>query len=172
MSMKDDDDEEEDYNDELEQDDDDNGDFDANELLNLTDYQNKRKQTNQQSSMGSSQANPLTKVGKDGAIEISNDYYEEDDDNAWGEDWGAVPEKQDDLDNFDYSNTNLNKLSQAQIEKHKKNMDKNFSKNQLKPGDPGFQYDKRIEFNKKAPEQQEEEDSWDEGVDDYFDDDY
>lgn len=48
-------------------------------------------------------------------------------------------------------------------------MDENFSKNQLKPGDPGFVYDKRVEFTKKAVEADA---SWDEGVDDYFDDDF
>ena len=49
-------------------------------------------------------------------------------------------------------------------------MDQNFSKNQLKPGDPGFVYDKRVEFTKKANDKVDE--SWDEGVDDYFDDDF
>lgn len=58
-------------------------------------------------------------------------------------------------------------------------MDTNFVKNQLKPGDPGFVYDKRIEFNSKPKgnDDDEEENSWDEGedgdnVDEYFDDDF
>jgi hypothetical protein len=47
-------------------------------------------------------------------------------------------------------------------------MDEKFHKNQLKPGDKGFQYDKRIEFTKKG-----EDASWDEDdVDNYFDDDF
>jgi len=34
-----------------------------------------------------------------------------------------------DLKNFDYDNTNLNKLSDAQIAMHKKKMDEKFHKN-------------------------------------------
>ena len=61
-------------------------------------------------------------------------------------------------------------------------MDEKFSKNQLKPGDSGFVYDKRIEFTKKADNDDDEDEdegadnSWDEGaaedVDNYFDDDF
>lgn len=179
----------EDYGDDFEdeygnEDEDDDGDFDANELLNLTDYQNKRKQS-QQTYQSSSTVNnnlkssggPLTKVGKDGAIEISNDYYDEEEDeddngDAWGDDWGDNNKDDENLDNFDYNNTNLNKMSTEQIAKHKKNMDKEFVKRQLKPGDPGFVYDKRIDFNKKAGGGGGD-DSWDEdNVDDYFDDDF
>lgn len=57
-------------------------------------------------------------------------------------------------------------------------MDKEFHKNQLKPGDSGFQYDKRIDFTKKK--QPAADTSWDENqdnddnldVDNYFDDDF
>ena len=49
-------------------------------------------------------------------------------------------------------------------------MDEKFLKNQLKPGDSGFQYDKRIDFTKKKPAA---DNSWDENdVDNYFDDDF
>lgn len=89
---------EEEYEEQYE-DEDDDGDFDANELLNLTDYQNKRKHLNDKPSMAAA-----GKPYHDGAIEISND-----DDDGWGEDWGAP--KKTDLTNFDYKNTNLNKLS-------------------------------------------------------------
>jgi centrosomal protein CEP19 len=79
-------------------------------------------------------------------------------------------------DNFDYKNTNLNKLTNEEIAAHKKKMDEKFNKNQLKPGDAGFVYDKRIEFTKKANNDDDEgENSWDEGgedVDNYFDDDF
>ena len=58
-------------------------------------------------------------------------------------------------------------------------MDVAFQKNNLKPGDPGFQYDKRVDFTRKSYDQQlDVQDSWDEdeedgeGVDDYFDDDF
>ncbi len=50
-------------------------------------------------------------MGRDGAIEISNDFEEEDEGDAWGDDWGAP--KKEDLSKFDYQNTNLNKLSDA-----------------------------------------------------------
>jgi hypothetical protein len=51
-------------------------------------------------------------------------------------------------------------------------MDEKFLKNQLRPGDSGFQYDKRIDFTKKASAAKEDN-SWDEDdVDNYFDDDF
>jgi centrosomal protein CEP19 len=37
-------------------------------------------------------------------------------------------------------------------------MDRDFSKNQLKPGDPGFVYDKVVEFKKTSAPL--EDDSW------------
>ena len=52
-------------------------------------------------------------------------------------------------------------------------MDVGFKQKQLKPGDPGFEYDKRQSFNPP-----DVENSWDEGVvsqddeDDYFEDDF
>lgn len=35
----------------------------------------------------------MTKVGKDGVIEIDNDFGEEDEeeDDGWGDDWGEAP---------------------------------------------------------------------------------
>ena len=74
-----------------------------------------------------------------------------------------------DYDNFDYQNTNLNKLSDTEIAAHKKKMDEKFVKNQLRQGDAGFQYDKRVEFTNE----EREDGSWDEdNVDEYFDDDF
>ena len=73
----------------------------------------------------------------------------EEDSNEWGDDWGfeEVDKKKDNnLEDFDYENTNLNKLSDAELAKHKKKMDEKFNKNILKPGDSGFVYDKRVEF--------------------------
>ena len=63
-------------------------------------------------------------------------------------------------------------------------METKFTKNQLKPGDPGFEYDKRTTFEKQVPL---EDDSWEESDEeakpakqsdeeeddmDYFDDDF
>ena len=45
-------------------------------------------------------------------------------------------------------------------------MEKDFSKNQLKPGDPGFEYDKRITFDKNDNDEPLEDDSWGEESDD------
>jgi hypothetical protein len=98
------DDDEEEYDDQYEEEEDeDDGDFDANELLNLTDYQNKRGKLHEKPAM----------LAASKPMNISKDESEEEDDNGWGDDWGA-PKKQD-LNNFDYKNTNLNKLSNEQI---------------------------------------------------------
>ena len=152
---EDEDEEEEEYEDQYEEEeDDDDGDFDANELLNLTDYQNKRGKplTTPTPAAATSAVNKMTQGA---AIEIDNEYDDEEEENddadGWGDDWGA-PKKTaaTKIDsNFDYANTNLNKLTQEEIAAHKKNMDQKFLKNQLKPGDAGFQYDKRIDFTKK-----------------------
>jgi hypothetical protein len=172
-------DEEEEYEDQYEEEEEDEDeDFDANELLNLTDYQNKRKQGSQlgfkssQPIIGAAAASSAVNKVTKAPIEIDNEYYDEDDndDDGWGDDWGA-PKKKVDMKNFDYANTNLNKLSDAELALHKQKMDLNFHKNQLKPGDPGFQYDKRIDFTKKTSQQKDT--SWDEdNVDNYFDDDF
>jgi choline dehydrogenase-like flavoprotein len=99
------DEDEEEYDDQYEEEEDeDDGDFDANELLNLTDYQNKRGKLNEKPAMLAA-SKPMN-ISKD-------DFEEEEEDNGWGDDWGA-PKKQD-LNNFDYKNTNLNKLSNEQI---------------------------------------------------------
>ena len=87
-ASKDEEDEEEEEGDEYEEDEDedqyeeedeeeeDDGDFDANELLNLTDYQNKRKQA-PAIAPNSGSASKVT-VGKDGALEINNESGEDD----------------------------------------------------------------------------------------------
>jgi len=46
----------------------------------------------------------------------------------------------------DYNTTNLNKLSKEELDRHKAKMNNTFSKNQKKPGDAGFIYDKQEEF--------------------------
>jgi len=64
----------------------------------------------------------------------------------------------DDDKRLDYNSTNLNKLSKAELDKHKAKMDVNFLKNQKKPGDKGFVYDKQEEFDPQ------EENEWDEDL--------
>ncbi len=52
-------------------------------------------------------------------------------------------------------------------------MEKEFSKNVLKPGDKGFEYDKRVDYSSHNQDADSDENSWDEGKDnDYFDDDF
>ncbi len=69
---------------------------------------------------------------------------------------------------------NLNKLGDEELAKVKKEFDKDFLKNKVNPGDPGFEYDKRKDFD----EVEKVDGSWDEGMvsneemDDYFEDDF
>lgn len=57
----------------------------------------------------------------------------------------------------DYQKKNLNKLSTYELAKEKQKMDVGFNKNQVKPGDPGYVYDKVVDFSK----QPKEDNSWD-----------
>jgi len=68
----------------------------------------------------------------------------------------GIEDDDDDNGKVDYHNTNLNKLSKAELDKHKAKMDVHFSKNQKKPGDKDFVYDKQEEFDPQ------EENEWDE----------
>ena len=96
---------------------------------------------------------------------------EEDDDDGWGDsgDWGdskKVPEAIT-MSKNEMKNKNLNQLSDAELAAHKKGMDKEFEKNQLKPGDAGFVYDKVVDFSKMNDDGDDlEDDSWgeDDGV--------
>lgn len=72
----------------------------------------------------------------------------------------AGKKTEEEFKNFDYMNTNLNKLDEETLKKHKKNMDTDFVKNRLRPGDPGFKYDSRKEFSYNADEA--DDNSWDE----------
>ena len=52
-----------------------------------------------------------------------------------------------DVRNFDYKTTDLNKLPEAEIRAHKKNMDKDYNKNFIGKDDPNFQFDVRKDFS-------------------------
>jgi len=45
-----------------------------------------------------------------------------------------------------FENSELNGLSDDELDRVKEKMDKKFSANQLKPGDDGFVYDKQVDF--------------------------
>ena len=157
-----------------------NENFDANELLNFTDYQNKRREATNSGNLN------IKDVLSGKAAQTQNPKYDDQIDIAddWGDEW---EESEEDIDGVDYAKANLNKLDDKTLAKHKQAMEKGFSANQLKPGDAGFTYDKRIEFTKAEPGELDD-DSWDESGDeekkqqmegeeddsemDYFDDDF
>ena len=129
--------------------------FNANELLNFSDYQNRRRETANKSGalnikdvLNGSAAQKLNNNQYDGEIEIDDD---------WGDDWGD--EDEDEIKEVD-KKMNLNKLSDTQLAKHKRAMDKDFNANQLKPGDAGYQYDKVVDFAKGGRDSPLGEDSW------------
>jgi len=74
---------------------------------------------------------PVTK-----ATPVADEAWELDDDEGEDDGWGE--DNMDDLKRFDYNNTDLNKMTDYQLQRHKQNMDKEFSKKVLKPGDKGF----------------------------------
>ncbi|KAL4480248.1 hypothetical protein ABPG74_020764 [Tetrahymena malaccensis] len=84
------------------------------------------------------------------------DYYKDDDDEEDQED----QEEDEDEDDYkiDYNNYNLNKLSNEELQKHKDKMEVLFKKNNLKPGDKGFQYNIEQDFNP------DESNEWDEDI--------
>ena len=87
-----------------------------------------------------------------------------DEDDDWGDDWGL-----DDAEDIDIKDQkkNLNKLNNEELDKYKKEMDKEYKKHYVDPKDPGFVYDKRVDFTSK--QNAKLDDSWDE-EDDYEDD--
>ncbi|CDW80508.1 UNKNOWN [Stylonychia lemnae] len=139
---------------------------------------------NQNSSLASQ---PLAPLGKQNLTSLTNlppptiqkpktfQASAWDDDGGWGnddDDWnfediekpknnkGAKGNKlnSDSDDGIDYNTLNLNKLSDYEIQKHKKKMDKKYEQNFVKPTDPTFVYDKRKDFKPPASG----DDSWDE----------
>lgn len=154
-------------NDEDEEEDDQDGDFDANALLNLGDYQKKRQGLGMGAGLGRDKENPLpslapisaakkaqpvaqrsvlgvstTQAGADEAFEFSDE--EDDIESSVEEKKRAVANI--DFDKFDYSKADLNKLSDEELKAHKAAMEVKFKQNAVKKGDPGFQYDKRVDF--------------------------
>ena len=153
-------------------------DFNANELLNFSDYQKKRQLGNkdENESVFEQKKNLSIKDVFDDSkrqkINAVADLKDKSDD--WGEeDWGGAPKV--DLAKENMREKNLNKLNNDELAAFKGAMDADFSKNQLKPGDDGFVYDKVVDFSKKPGEVVD--DSWDESDgkmndDEYFDDDF
>ena len=75
-------------------------------------------------------------------------------DDGWGDDdWNfddleKKPEADIDITSKQYQNKNLNKLSDYELAKEKQKMDTKFNQNFIKPTDPGYVYDKVVDFSK------------------------
>ena len=91
------------------------------------------------------------------------DFSDEEDVTSEEEEQKQASTKAIDLRNFDYKKTDLNKLGDAELKAHKAAMEVKFQQNAVKKGDPGFQYDKRVKFERNVEEAAE--DSWDESDD-------
>jgi len=86
------------------------------------------------------------------------------DEDAWGDDdWNLddADNKAKEFSNFDYNKQDLNKLSNKELEQHKKKMDEKYYANFVSPNDPTFEYDKRVTFDPV----QDQDNSWDENED-------
>lgn len=69
-------------------------------------------------------------------------------DDSWGDDgWGDCEPAPLDTKNIDYNKLDLNKLSDAEIARHKAEMDKDYQKKFIKKGDSNFIYDKKVDFS-------------------------
>lgn len=85
------------------------------------------------------------------------------DDDGWGDEWDfddlekPFKDKQGgdadqayskgiDIGSKQYQNENLNKLNDKELALRKRQMDRDFDRNFVKPNDPDFEYDKRVEF--------------------------
>ena len=69
----------------------------------------------------------------------------------WGEDWGSGPKlTNEEMKDFDYANTNLNKCTDEELKAHKANMEKKFLANAVRPGDAGYKYDMRVKYEYDA----------------------
>lgn len=107
------------------------------------------------------------------------------DDGGWGDDWDFDDLEKDqgndqgiDISSKDYKTKNLNKLSNDELAAEKKKMDKEYNKNFIKPSDPGFQYDRVVDFSKsKGKYTNETNENWvdkddGDGINEDIDEDY
>ena len=76
-------------------------------------------------------------------------------------DWNFEDDLAVDIKSKEYQNKNLNKLSNGDLQKEKRKMDAKFNENALKPNDPGFVYDKVVDFSRE----QRQTNPWDNNKD-------
>ncbi|EAS04489.2 hypothetical protein TTHERM_00616640 (macronuclear) [Tetrahymena thermophila SB210] len=124
-------------------------DFEFDDLSDFEDEEESKPATVQESKQITKQTQQSSKPSKQEEKEEEEEMYEE----IYEEDFESVASS---ATKIDYNNTDLNKLSKEELDKHKAIMDKDFNKNQKKPGDKDFVYDKRQTFV------QNEENEWDE----------
>jgi len=102
------------------------------------------------STASAKQNNNLTSLdNKVKGATASNSKAKDDKKNDAGNNFWAFDDLEDleeDEEKADYGTKNLNKLSNEELQKHKNKMDVLFNKNQKKPGDGDFVYDKQEEF--------------------------
>lgn len=108
---------------------------------------------------------PLRKLGKDSSIsEVVKDLKESSKHAKYLENISAtqlenlltrIQNNMDGIDTLPFlkpstenndQNEDLNKLDDFELDKRKADMDKDFEKNRLRPGDNGFVYDKEVDF--------------------------
>lgn len=111
------------------------------------------KNMNKGSTNGAKKTQPLWQSNSKNSGKSSkqvDDFVDIDDDDNNGkdeydnEDFEEVND--DDDEEVDYNTMNLNKLTTEELQKHKDKMNSTFQKNFKKPGDPGYVYDKQVEF--------------------------
>ena len=70
-----------------------------------------------------------------------------DDEDGWGD---VAPKKAVPIDTrgIDYHKLDLNKCGDLELAQHKAAMDKQYEQNIIRPGDKGFEYDKRVDYSK------------------------
>jgi hypothetical protein len=99
----------------------------------------------------SKQSDKKPEIKKEGSSSVKTEKEKKDGNGFWDFEEIDLDESDEEAPKVDYNTTNLNKLSKDELDKHKKQMDKTFNKNQKKPGDIGFIYDKQEEFQPKEP---------------------
>ena len=118
--------------------------FDANELMKLGDYKGKRDQ--KLAPLKAPAALSINEVfDNNKKAAINAQPVEESDD--WGlNDLPEEPGKKIIMNSKEAMSKDLNKLDNDDLAAHKRGMDVKFEKNQLKPGDAGYVYDKVVNF--------------------------
>jgi hypothetical protein len=75
--------------------------------------------------------------------------------------WGAWSDNEEiDIAKVDYNYLNLNKMTDKELNKHKKAMEVEFNKKKIWKDHPEFEYDKRKDFSQLRNNSNEVEEDW------------